>query len=250
MPRRLKRKIRCWNCFVAIIGYVGVPFLVIGVVVVSIYTRQDLIAALGLALSIAVAYFAAIRPLLRKPCLDLFIDKVRCSRPTEQNDTASWFIRLGVVNYGLTPAKDCVGRVIEVWTEQGEQLMKFDPLTLFWARQDKDHTGFNPVTIQGSGDFEYLDVAQVKKKNSPPIELRVAIPQPMTLTRGDDDSPSPGPDPVLKGGTYYLLIGVHAVDASIRCSWFEITCTETVPASCGDIQPCSIRQKTPQFARR
>ena len=249
MPKKLERRVRGWSLLVSGVSIV-IFLLVIGIVGWSVCTRQDLIAAIGLSLSVVVAYVATIKPFLEKPRLCLFIDDVRCSPPTIQNDTASWFIRLGIVNYGLTPAKDCVGRVFEVWTAQGEQLMKFDPLTIFWVRQDKDHTGFSPVIIQGSGDFEYLDIAQVKKQDTLPLELRVVIPPPMTLTKRPDDYPSPGDKPFLKGGIYYLKIGIHAADANIKPSWFEITCPGVVPDSCCEKPPCQIQKKTPRFARR
>jgi hypothetical protein len=249
MPKEFERLTHRWFLLVSVVSIVVIPLLVVGVVVWSVLTHQDLIAAIGLALSVVVAYVATIRPFLEKPRLTLFRDSVRCSPPTLQNDTASWFVRLGIVNYGLRPAKDCVGRVFEVWTAQGEQLMKFDPLTLFWARQDNNHTGFSPVAIQGGGDFEYLDIAQVKMKDTTPLELRVVIPPPMTLTKWPDNYPSPGIDPVLKGGTYYLRIGVHAADAVIKPSWFEITCSEAVPA-CDEQPPCQIQKKAPQFVRR
>ena len=226
-----------------------VGLLAINVLVWSMRTGGDFVAASGLALSVLVAHVATIRPLLRKPRLDLFVGDVPCSPPDAENDTASWFIRLGIVNYGLTPARDCVGRLLSVWTAEGEQLIKFDPLTLFWARQDNNHTGFSAVVIQGGGDFEYLDLAQVKKADTTPVELRVVIPPPMTLTKWPPDYPSSGQDPVLKGGTYYLLIGVHAADASITPTWFEITCDAVVPDSCDEKAPCQIRQREPGFAR-
>lgn len=249
MSRELERWIRGWPLFVWGVSIVVVPLFVIGVVVWSVCTRQDSIAAIGLSLSVVVAHVATIRPFLEKPRLRLFIDDVRCYPATMQNDTASWFIRLGIANYGLRPARDCVGRVFEVWTAQGERLMKFDPLTLFWARQDNEHTRFSPVTIQGGGDFEYLDVAQVKR-GATPLKLRVVMPPPMTLTRWPDNDPSPGIEAVLRSGTYYLLIGIQAADASIRRLWFEIVCSEAVPDSCCDNVPCQIQKKTPRFARR
>jgi len=249
MPKKLEGWVHWWSLLVSGVSIVVVPMLVIGVVVWSVCTRQDLMAAISLSLSVAVAYVATIKPFLEKPRLRLFIDDVRCSPPIEPDDTASWFIRLGIVNYGLTPAKDCVGRVFEVWTAQGERLMKFDPLTLFWTRQDNKNTGFSPIILQG-GDFEYLDIAQVKKKDTTPLELRVVIPPPMTLTRRPDNHPSPGIEAVLKGGTYYLLIGVQSADASIRRCWFEIACPELVPGFGCEEPPCQIQKKTPRFARR
>jgi len=249
MPKEARQKTDRWSRFVSIIRRVVVPLVVIGAVACSACTGGGPIAGIALAVSIAVAYVASIEPLLKKPRLALFKVDVRCSPPDALDDMASWFLRVGIVNYGLTPATDCVGRLLEVRTAEGEQLMKFDPLTLFWARQDKNGGGFSPVVIQGGGDFEYLDIAQVKKSNTAPVELRVVIPPAMTLTKCPDDHPSPGTGPVLKGGTYYLLIGVHADDAYVKPSWFEISCDVVVPDSCDEKTPCQIRQREPGFAR-
>lgn len=146
MPKELAQKAHRWSCCVFAINIV-VALVAIGAVASSIVARRDLTPALGLALSIVVAHVATISPFLRKPRLALFVDDAPCSPPIEQGDTPSWFLRVGIVNYGLRPARDCVGRLLGVWTAQGQQLMKFDPLTLFWARQDRDHTGLDRKSV-------------------------------------------------------------------------------------------------------
>lgn len=248
MSTQLMRSTQRWSLFVNFIIRAGVALLAINAFVWGMRSRSDFVSASALALSIVVGYVGTIRPLLRKPRLALFIDdRVPCSPPVTVNDTPSWFLRVGVVNCGLTPARDCVGRLLEVRTAESERLPKFDPLTLYWARQDNDHTGFSPVVIQGGGDFEYLDVAQVKKGTTP-VELRVVIAPPMTLSNWPSDYPSPGINPVLKAGTYCVLISVHAADAYVNPSWFEITCDAPVPGSCDEPPPCRIRQAEPDFA--
>jgi hypothetical protein len=227
------------------------PAFIIGVAVWGICTNQNGIQIISLIVSITVAYIVPIRSFLEKPRLELCLDRPRCSSPHSEDDTESWFIRLKIRNYGLTSAKNCVGRVFEVWRHQGEQkgqqIEKFDPLTLFWARQDNEHTGFTPANIQGRGDYEYLDIAQIKKWNSTPLKLRVVIPHPMTLTKWPSHSPSPGTEPVLKAGTYYLKIGVYAENASLKPTWFKVSCSETVPP-CGKDPPYQIEKEKPSFA--
>lgn len=234
---------RAWPFFVA-----SADVLILLVIVAIGIGAQDTAAITGLVLSIATAYITTIRPLLRKPRLNLFIDEVRCSIPTLQGDTASWFIRLGVMNYGLTTAKGCVGRIIGIWTEQGEQIKKFDPLTLFWTRQDGRHTGFSPVDIQGYGDIEYLDIAQVKKHDLTPMGLRVVLRPPMTLSKGEANSPSPGVEPALRAGSYFIRIAIYAENANVDPSWFEIACSEKVE-ECGEPSPCIIKVKKPRFTK-
>jgi len=243
MLKKLEKQSRRWSVFVTFIDFV-IIVLIVGLG--GVFIIHDTVGTVSLILSIAIAHITTIRPLLRKPRLKMFIDEIRCSAPTLEGDTASWFIRFGIMNFGLTAAKACVGRIISVWTESGEQLEKFDPLTLFWARQDNTHTGFSPVDIQGYGDVEYLDIAQIKKRDSVPLEWRVVLKPPMSLTKGDTDSASPGSEPVLRAGTYYIQIAIYAEEANIPARWFEITCSEKV-SECGGPIPCDIKEKRPKF---
>lgn len=245
MLKKLEQQSTRWSIFVTTIDFVVATTVAI-VGIGGLFVIQDKVAIAGLILSIAIAHITTIRPFLRKPRLKMFIDEIRCSAPTLYDDTASWFIRFGIMNYGLTVAKSCVGRIVSVWTEQGEQLKKFDPLPLFWARQDNTHTGFNPVNIQGHGDIEYLDIAQIKKRDITPLALRVAFT--LSLTKGDKDSPSPGPEPILRAGTYYIQIAVYAEETNISPRWFEITCFEKI-SECDGPAPCQIKEKRPKFVR-
>jgi hypothetical protein len=235
-----------WARFVNIIdAIIAVTLIIIGIG--GFFVIQDKFAFIGLVVSISIAYITTLRPNLRKARLKMFIDDTRCSPPTLPNDTASWFIRLGIINCGLSSANECVGRIVSVWTEHGERLEKFDPLTLYWARQDKDHTGFKPVTIQGYGDIEYLDIAQIKKDGTnPPLLLRTAFE--LSLVKGKDDSPSPGSAPWLHAGIYYIQVAVYADNANIPPRCFEIVCSENIP-ECGGDEPYSIQEMRPKFLR-
>lgn len=246
-PGSYARGARTWLFFVTAVD-VLIALAIVAFGIGGIIGTQDKAAIIGLVLSIAVAHITTVRPFLRKPRLKLFIDEARCSAPTVQGDTPSWFVRLGVMNYGLTMAKGCVGRIIGVWTDRGERIKKFDPLTLYWSRQDSSHTGFNPVDIQGHGDIEYLDIAQIKKHDLTPLSLRVALRPPMTLSKGDDSSPSPGVNPALRPGTYYIQIAVYAEETSVSPSWFEIACSEKV-VECGEPAPYHFKISAPPFPK-
>lgn len=245
MLKKLEKQSTRWSFVVNAIDII-VAIALISISGLFMIQDKDIVATAGLIISIAIAHITTIRPFFRKPQLKMFIDEIRCSPPTLQGDTASWFIRLGIMNYGLSMAKDCVGRIVGVWTEQGEQLKKFDPLTLFWARQDIKHTGFSPVNIQGYGDIEYLDIAQIKKSESTPLALRMAYS--LSLTKGEDDSYSPGSEAMLRPGTYYIQVAIYADEANISPRWFEITCSEKIP-ECDEPPPCQIKEKQPKFTR-
>lgn len=217
-----------------------------------------LIGMVGLMISIPTVYATTVRPLLRKPRLESGDDVDPQWSEPRPDDTGSWFYRLKIENYGLTTAKGCFGRLIDVWTAEREQIRKFDPLNLFWARQSrrKEDKGsgreistFQPLDIGGFRDFNFLDVAKVKGQE---LTLRVEVPPPGRLTRGADDSPSPGKEPILRlPGTYYIRIGVYAEDAHISLKWFEIACSEIEQPLSSEKSPCEITEvKRPRWAKK
>ena len=212
-----------------------------------------LIAWTGLLLSMVTAYVTIFRPFLRKPRLAVFFDK-QWSPPLEPNDSGSWFYRLRIENYGLTRAKACVGKLIGVWTEQGCRIRKFDPLPLFWARQgkvkvdDREDTTFRPIDIQGAGDFDFLDLIQVKEGS---LILRVMVPPPTTLVKYPADSASPGTEPILVPGTYYVRIGVYADNVSVSPILVKINCPGDLRSLRPESPPCNLAwvKKLPRTRR-
>lgn len=247
MPQEFRRIVLIWSIFVRACD---VAIFVLALSLFFVFptpTDENKLALGALTTSLVVAYFSSLRALLRKPLLKLFIEKSpSVSVSVNPNDTDSWFIRLGIVNVGLSPAKDCIGRVSEIFTDWGTQLKKFDPLALYWARQDSEHTGYSPISIQGFGDFEYLDIAQVRWDDTKPPRLRVVLPKGMTLMYMPEESVSPGTAPVLKPGTYYFRIGIFADDANIEPTWFEITFYD---AASKKVPPFEIKQKKPHFKK-
>jgi len=221
--------------------------LVVALGIMPLVSGWDPLPTFSLALSITVAYLATIRPFLMRPRLRLALDQIRCSAPTVSGDSPSWFIRLRVTNYGLSTAKDCTGRLLGVSTHNGLRLLKFDPLTLYWARQDH-HTGHKPLQIHPQGDLDFLDIIQVKAGNAP-LAIRAVIPEPMTLSRGEDNSPSPGTDAALKPAKYYLQVAVFSENAEPASCWLEVGCIPILPADCTDSTPCSARFGAPRLRR-
>jgi hypothetical protein len=143
-----------------------------------------------------------------------------------------WFIRLKVVNSGQHPAKKCVGRLIEVRNEKGKKLDRFDPLNLYWARQDRPES-FNPIDIQGNGDLFFLDVAQVKEAENV-LSLRVVIPERHRLILEPDLPQQPDFPP----GTYFFRIAVYAEGTYIKPTWFMISWNTNYSTNL----PCNIKK--------
>ena len=178
----------------------------------------------ALALSGFSFYFSLYRPkYLLKPIL-YFECNVQHSPPTpdERNSgiKSSWFLRLKIINKGLTTANKCVGRLIEVRDSNDKQFDRFDPFNLYWGRQNELNP-YRQIDIQGNGDFYFLDVGQVTEadKNSP-IDLRIVDPGGKLVL---DSNVGEGKN--LPPGTYNLRIAVYSEeDVFIKPTWFTISC--------------------------
>jgi hypothetical protein len=72
----------------------------------------------------------------------------------EPEGRALW-IRLGVTNVGVGPARGCIARLISVQTK-GESRRDIDPVHLRWAGVPRSR-GFNPVDIRRD-QREFIDV--------------------------------------------------------------------------------------------
>lgn len=183
-----------------------------------------IIALTALALSGFNFYFSLYRPkYLLRPML-CFECNVQHSPPTPNEQKSgiqsSWFLRLKIINRGLTPARKCVGRLIEVRDNNGKRLDRFDPFNLYWGRQNQLNP-YCPIDIQGNGDFCFLDVAQVTEadKNNP-IDLRIVDAGGRLVL----DS-NVGEGKKLPPGTYHLCIAVYSEeDVFIEPTWFTVSC--------------------------
>lgn len=195
-----------------------------------------IVSLVALVLSAVGFYLTVLEPFLRRPKLELSRN-TQWSAPTpkeeQAGDQGSWFIRLGIVNNGQTPAKNCVGRLIEVRTIEGNRLEKFDPMHLYWPRQTEE-TGFSPIDIQGYGDFFFLDVAKHTSKKADKIFLlRVVIPPKQRLVIEEGQPP----DARLNLDSYFVRIAIYAEGAYIKPTWFRIA------------PPNAIEQKEPPLAK-
>jgi hypothetical protein len=128
------------------------------------------------------------------------------------------------------PAKNCIGRLVEVQRENEEIIERFDPLHLYWARQDKPDN-FSTVDIQGNGDSYFLDLAQVKEGENY-LRLRVVIPEGHRLVQ----EPGLPIEPYLPPGTYFVCIAIYSEGNYVKPTWFTIKWKSDDPSD----PPCSI----------
>lgn len=197
------------------------------------YSSNTLLEISALAISLLSFYLTIIRPLCRKPKLCMIPEyKIRCSKSPNASVPDSWFVRFAITNTGAKPAHNCVVKLLQVRDDQMKHINKFDPLYLCWARQDK----IDPITIQSNGDFNFADLAQIRKKENETkniISLRVSLHD--ALEQGQPIN-SPGSDPILLPGTYYLLIAAYSDESFVKPTWYKLKV-------CPDFRDCS--QDTP-----
>ncbi len=180
-------------------------------------SMKDITPSLGAWFSFVVSsvtfYLTVFRPYIMRPRLECSIDEPQRSEPTNSEVgngvKASTFLRLKIENQGVTVAKQCVGRLLEVQNEDRSP-RKIDTLYLYWERQS-DPAAFNPVDIQGYGDSFYLDVVQADETINK-IVLRVMIPKGHRLVSSEK----------LDQGIYYLKIAIWADGAYIKPMWFRV----------------------------
>jgi hypothetical protein len=194
-------------------------------------------------------------PLLSRPILDVIIEQPPVfSNSTDTAHPSSWFHRILLYNFGLKPAENCIGKLIEIRDSNSRKLTKFDSLPFYWSHQN-ENTSFNGVTIFGRGDYAILDVLQEfelnsaraidwliseekepirkdefdKLRNELPI-LRVHLPNPETFTYQGPYSASPGDKPVLIQSDYFLLIGFYADNGYAKPEWYKLSINLTAQA--------------------
>jgi hypothetical protein len=69
-------------------------------------------------------------------------------------------------NAGLTPAKKCVGRLIEVSDSNNNRFDRFDPFYLYWSRQSEEDVFIEPTWFTISCPID------LSAQNPPNIERR------------------------------------------------------------------------------
>jgi nucleoside phosphorylase len=168
------------------------------------------------------------------------------SPPTPADEQAgakrSWFVRLRIENSGQAPATNCLGRLLEVVNEKGESLKQFDSLDLYWRRQDRPNN-YRRLDIHENGDFQYLDIAQVKEAENL-FTLRVVIPDGHRLVKPPRHVGRPED---LPPGAYYVRIAIYADNASIEPAWFKVEWEDDYSIK---PYPCNIEAKEPPLPGR
>jgi len=216
-------------------------------------TPSLFISLLSLSVSGATSVIALMLPIFRKPIFELRIEKQPFFSKSVDQNPSSWFHRLHVINHGLLPAENCIGKLIEVRDVNGKIITKFDPSSFYWSHQN-NNTEFNPITIFGRGDYAIIDILQEKvvlksdecqtfndmkdwdRKQFPQAlsrefvsatedqfpSLRLHLPDPETFPYYEIHSVSPGTKPILIPGTYYLLVGVYAKNGFAKPEWYRL----------------------------
>jgi len=187
---------------ILIITLVSIPLLVGAIEDIYAY----LAGLAGVIASWIGLYSSVIRPVLRKP--EVRLEPMTSTVLFEPEEGSRTYLRMKVTNIGLTAAKNCVGRIVELRDEDNKQI-PYDPLYFFWARQNDD-VGYRPVTIY-TGDSEFLDIARVSQRDMD-FKLRVS-------TLGQ---PLPAGTLYMPIKQYFLKIAIYADDMSPFQAWYQV----------------------------
>jgi len=68
----------------------------------------------------------------------------------------NWF-RIRVGNLGKSVVNQCIGKLIEIWNDEGEVLDQFDPTLLHWVSTSWVSVPYRSISLN-SREYEYLDV--------------------------------------------------------------------------------------------
>lgn len=151
-------------------------------------------------------YFSVIRQALRRP--NLVIEPDTDTALFDEEKGARTYLRLKVTNAGKSVAKNCVGRLVQLASQEGEPI-RYDPLYFFWARQDDEVVDFAPVNIY-AGDSEFLDIAGVRHKEKT-VKFRISSrKQPLPLGK------------VFPLEAFFVKVAVYGDDIVPMQSWYQI----------------------------
>jgi hypothetical protein len=86
-----------------------------------------------------------------------------CREGVHPRDGRVVWVRIGVENAGTQPARGCVGRLTEVWTD-GSLRIDIDPVQLRWAGVPRSRS-FDPFDVR-RGQREFLDVLYLHDRDN------------------------------------------------------------------------------------
>jgi hypothetical protein len=199
--RKLEIFIPILGSILLLAGY-SYPLLVGKVTDVGTY----LASLAAIVISWITLYYSLLRPLLRKPVFKL--EPNAGTVTFDPKDGQKTYLRLRVTNIGTTAAKNCVGKILEI-RDEDKNIIPYDPLHFFWARQNDEDVGFHPVNIY-SGDAEFLDIARIGHKNQN-FKFRVStLGQPLPSGK------------YLPMKSYYFKLALYADDMEPFQTWYQV----------------------------
>lgn len=187
---------------IVIIALISIPF-----VTGSVKDYQSYLVGLAAVVTSWISlYFSIIRQALRKPAIRLETNAGTITLDPKEGQKT--YLRLKVTNFGQSIAKNCVGRLLEVYDEDNKNI-QYDPLYFFWARQNDEDVGFHPVNIY-PGDAHFLDVIRIGHKDQN-FKFRVStLGQPLPSGK------------YLPMKSYIVKIAVYADDMEPFQAWYQI----------------------------
>ena len=197
----------------------GIRLLLLGVVIFVSVISIPPANWPAFILAVSGFYLGVLDPLLRRPRLIVSSDpSVSSPSPAPATpDPQPIRLRLKIANYGQTPAYNCLCRLIELRTGDGQPVASFAPQTLCWAQQ-RNPQDVRPVTIQGYGDCSYLELAEYTQRDDR-LCFRYAGIAGTPQETGDPMSEAPQ----LVPANAFVRLGIYADGVRNPPIWLQIT---------------------------
>ena len=182
---------------------------------------EYLLTGLGtLALAYITFHIGVLKPWRNRPKFSVTFDNTEpyCRqtrievRRDANNIVTKWanayWIRLRVTNSGKSVAKRCVGKLVKVMKQSGEELAEYDPVALHWVGTDPNEVPLRPVDLN-RGEFEYLDIIYTRDDvSSKAFICRDIVPRGIPL--------------FLDPGEYILQITIYADNADPETNKYRL----------------------------
>lgn len=180
------------------------------------------ISALATTAMVIISFVVFIRPTFRRPkfSIDFSVGLPFCRQSTSTDFkridlwTDTYWIRLRVKNTGKSIAKHCLGKIIKIMDDKGQENDKFDIMHLHWVGTG----GWQDVPFQtldlNRGEFAYLDILATQSGNDAIYIAGDQFPWTKYERRQTLDHLSPG--------KYILCISVYGDDVNPETKYISL----------------------------
>ncbi|MFC2050980.1 hypothetical protein ACFLTN_07395 [Chloroflexota bacterium] len=179
------------------------------------------ISALATTAMVIISFVVFVRPTFRRPkfSIDFSLGLPFCRRTTSTDftrinlRTETYWIRLRIRNTGKSVARNCLGKIIKITDDKGQENDEFDVMHLHWVGTSWIDSPFESLDLD-RGEFAYLDILVTQSGNDAMYIAGDQFPWTKYERRQILDR--------LPPGKYILSISVYGDDASPETKYVSL----------------------------